>query len=81
MMLLHGFVLYVLNSLGQSQDKMFKMLNSSNVCCNIAMLQSCFQALRSPDKISGQNVETIVSKSIAFKLALFAMLGMFANMQ
>ena len=45
------------------------------------MLQSCFQALRSPDKISGQNVETIVSKSIALKLDLFAMLGMFANMQ
>ena len=72
---------YALNSLGQSQDKMFRMLNSRNVCCNIAMLQSCFQALRSPDKISGQNVETIVSKSIALKLALFAMLGMFANMQ
>ena len=48
---------------------------------HVEIMQSCFQALRSPDKISGQNVEIIVSKSIALKLDLFAMLGMFANMQ
>ena len=35
---------------------------------HVEIMQSCFQALRSPDKISGQNVETIVSKPIAFKL-------------
>ena len=54
-------------------------LHILHICIDMwNMLKLCNHAFRHwevPDKISGQNVETIVSKSIAFKI------GMFANIQ